>query len=73
MTATIAGIYKQGKVELLEIPQGLRDGRVVVTLEQATMKRTPCFLVRGKYKMAQMSSLDDFKDAERNGEEEFDN
>ena len=34
MTATVAGLYKDGTLELLEEPKGLRDGRVRVTIEQ---------------------------------------
>ena len=32
MPAMVSGIYKQGKIELLEIPEGLREGRVRVML-----------------------------------------
>lgn len=34
MTATVAGIFKGGKLELLEEPFGLQDGRVKVTIEE---------------------------------------
>ncbi|HET6387664.1 MAG TPA: hypothetical protein VFJ58_30110 [Armatimonadota bacterium] len=34
MTATVVGVFKGGKLELLEEPQGLRDGRVRVTIEE---------------------------------------
>ena len=55
MTATVAGMYKEGKLELLEIPKGLREGRVrVVLTEEAKTEEpkeaTPQYLVRGKYK-----------------------
>src|SRR3989442_325864 len=33
MTATVAGEFKRGKLKLLEEPQGLRKGKVRVTLE----------------------------------------
>ena len=74
MTAIVAGIYRQGKLELLEKPTGLREGRVrVVLTEEAEQKPEPRYLVRGKYKGGRMSTLEDFKEAEWHGEEEFDN
>lgn len=33
-TATVAGEFRRGKLELLEEPQGLRDGRVRVSIEE---------------------------------------
>ncbi len=72
MTAIVAGIYKQGKVELLETPPGLREGRVrVVLIEEETPSNSPRYLTFGKYQSGPMSSLDDFKDAEWRGEAEF--
>jgi hypothetical protein len=72
MTAIVAGIYRQGKLELLETPTGLREGRVrVVLTEEPEQKPEPRYLVRGKYKGERMSTLEDFKEAEWHGEEEF--
>lgn len=34
MTVIVSGIYKAGKLELLETPQSLREGRVRVELTQ---------------------------------------
>lgn len=34
MTATVAGVFRSGKLELLEQPGGLRDGPVRVTIEE---------------------------------------
>ena len=73
MTAIVAGIYRQGKLELLEKPTGLREGRVrVVLTEESEQKPEPRYLVRGKYQGGRMSTLEDFKEAEWHGEEEFD-
>ena len=33
MTATVAGVIRGGNLELLEQPKGLREGRVLVTIE----------------------------------------
>src|SRR5437763_861475 len=32
MTATVPGVFRRGKLELIEEPQGLREGRVTVTI-----------------------------------------
>ena len=40
MTATVTGIYKGGRLELLEEPTGLRDGRVRVTIEEDPSTQT---------------------------------
>lgn len=73
MAAIVAGIYKQGKVELLETPIGLREGRVrVVLIEEDKPKPPPRYLTLGKYRTGTLSTLEDFRDAEWHGEEEFD-
>ncbi len=73
MTAVVEGIYKQGKLELLETPKGLREGRVrVVLIEEETPKPEPRYLEYGKYKGEKDITLEDFKDAEWHGEPEFD-
>ena len=73
MTGTVAGLFKSGKLELLENPKGLREGRVKVTIEEELeAKPEPQYLQFGKYKGGRMSTLEDFKDAEWHGEPEFD-
>ena len=71
MTATVTGVYKEGKLELLEVPKGLREGcvRVVLTEDEATENK-PQYLVFGKYPGD--TPLEAFKEAEWHGEEEFD-
>jgi hypothetical protein len=73
MTAIVEGFYKQGRIDLLEPHPELPEGRVRVIFISAEQPKTPpCPLVFGKYQAGQMSSLEDFKDAEWRGEEEFD-
>ena len=73
MTAMVSGIYKDGKIELLETPDSLREGRVrVLIIEEENPKPAPRYLVRGKYKGGKDITLEDFKEAEWHGEEEFD-
>ncbi len=73
MTRTVPGIYKAGRIELLEEPVGVREGRVLVTLV-AIAKRTdaPRYLVRGKYRTGKMSTEEDFKIAEARGDDDWD-
>ena len=74
MTATVTGVYKEGKLELLEVPKGLREGRVrVVLTEDETLEPKPQYLTFGKYKGDIDTPLEAFKEAEWHGEEEFDN
>jgi hypothetical protein len=71
MTAIVAGIYRQGKLELLETPAGLREGPVQVVLMQDEVRPAPRYLTFGKYREGRESTLEDFKDAEWRGEEEL--
>jgi hypothetical protein len=72
-TVTVEGVYKDGKIELLEIPEGLREGRVrIIVLPEPTAKPEPRYIEFGKYKGGKETTLEDFKEAEWHGEEEFD-
>ena len=67
------GHLRQGKIELLETPSGLREGPVRVVLIEADPSPSPArYLTFGKYKGGCQSTLEDFKDAEWHGEGEFD-
>ena len=73
MAVVTSGVYKDGKIEFLEPLQGLREGRVrIILIEEEDTKPAPRYLVRGKYKGSKDITLEDFKDAEWHGEEEFD-
>jgi hypothetical protein len=73
MTAIVPGIYKQGKVELLGVPAGLPEGPVrVVLIGEGEGNRPSQPLTYGKYGKGRLSTLEDFKDAEWHGEQEFD-
>jgi hypothetical protein len=37
MIQTVEGVFRNGKVELLETPQGIQDARVIVTFLPATL------------------------------------
>ncbi len=73
MTTTLSGIYRDGKVELLETPRGLREGRVQVTLSEVEEESAaPRFLQYGKYVQGRLSTEEDFLSAEWRGEAETD-
>jgi hypothetical protein len=61
----IEGIYKDGKVELTERPQGISEGRVIVTFLSAhASSKTTKFMTFGMFSGANQSTEDDFKLAE---------
>lgn len=71
MTATISGVYSDGKVELLETPSGLREGRVQVILSEIEeAPAAPRLLQYGKYAHGRMATEEDFLSAEWRGEAE---
>jgi hypothetical protein len=71
MTAILEGVYKQGKIELLEVPEGVPEGRVrVILMPPAPLPPRP--LTFGKYRAGRVSSLDDFRAAQWHGDEERD-
>lgn len=73
MTATVTGVYRRGRLELLEEPLGVREGRVNVTIEEtAETQAETRFLEFGKYQGGRGSTSEDFKEAEWHGESEFD-
>jgi hypothetical protein len=73
MTTIVEGFYKQGKIELQEIPTGLQEGPVrVILMAQEPSKPPPTYLTFGMYP-GDTSTLGDFRDAQWHGEEEFDN
>jgi hypothetical protein len=72
MSAMVSGIYKDGKIELLETPEGVPEGHVRVLVIEEKPKPEPRYLEFGKYKGDKDTTLEDFKDAEWHGEAEFD-
>ncbi len=74
MPTTVAGIYKEGNVQLLSTPTGVREGPVLVTLEEiTTTKPQPSPLPYGLYAEGRESTEEDFKIAEWRGENEPEN
>ena len=71
MVAIVSGMYRNGHVELLEIPTGITEGRVrVVMSDDRSSIQEEQRLLFGKYSGARQSSLNDFADAEWNDQRE---
>ena len=73
MAAIVEGIYKQGKIELLQVPSGVPEGRVrVIVVSEPDRPRTPPRrMTFGILATGDMSTLEDFKEAEWHGEKKW--
>lgn len=73
MSAIVDGLYKQGKIELLQLPSGVPEGlvRVLVMPEPQGPKPPPRMMAFGMYP-GDHSTLDDFEIAEWHGGKEWD-
>jgi hypothetical protein len=61
----IEGIYKDGKVELTEIPQGVSERRVIgMFLSAHAASKETALMTFGMFSVANQSTEDDFKLAE---------
>jgi len=68
MLQTIQGIYRNGKIELAEVPQDITESQVFVTFfkpESASLSGQ--FMSFGMFSGSQQSTEADFRDAEFNG------
>ena len=71
MLGTVEGVYKDGKVELQEVPPGVRNARVLVVFLPED-HATPGQMIRfGQFKGADFND-EDFRAAEWRGENEQD-
>ncbi len=71
MLFTIEGTFKEGKVELSETPQGLREAKVLVTfLGSAQAQPRPRMMRFGQFSgpIEKMSTEEDFRNAEWHGD-----
>ena len=72
MAVIVEGLYKQGKIELLQAPGNVPEGRVrIILIPEDRPKPTPRLLTFGKYP-GDTSTLEDFQCAQWHGEQEFD-
>lgn len=74
MITTVEGVYKQGKIELLEMPKWIQEARVLVTfLTQTLNVSSHRRMSYGQFAGPSMSTEDDFRLAEWHGEIEKQN
>ncbi len=65
MITTVEGIYRHGKIELFNPPNGISESRVLITfLPQATSRAKNCPIVYGQFAGEKRSTEDDFSIAE---------
>ena len=74
MTAIVSGIFSRGKLELLQTPVGIRDGKVrVIVMEESQDADEAGHIHFGKYGSGTLSTEDDFASAEWGGLTKWDN
>jgi hypothetical protein len=69
MLQTIQGIYRNGKIELAEVPQNITESQVFVTfLTSKSVSLDSQLMSFGMFSGSQQSTEFDFKDAEFHGD-----
>ncbi|PHJ63572.1 hypothetical protein VF14_12480 [Nostoc linckia z18] len=71
MFKSVEGVYKHGKIELVEFPLDVLESRVIVTfLEPETTRKTTQIMQFGMFSGKHQSTEEDFKIAEFHGDKE---
>jgi hypothetical protein len=70
MTQAIEGIYRNGVVELLEVPEDIQESRVLIMFLPSTPKRSK-MITLGMFRGDRPSTEADFTIAECRGENEL--
>ncbi|MEG4025844.1 hypothetical protein [Microcoleus sp. S13C4] len=69
MLQAFEGIYRNGVIELLEVPENIYESRVVITfLAAPSIPRSPTFIKFGMFAGTQQSTADAFEIAEFQGD-----
>ena len=69
MLLTVEGTYRDGKVELAEMPAGVKQAKVLVTFLPSEKNTPSRRMVYGQFTGERMSSEEDFLIAEWRGED----
>ncbi len=69
MTQAVEGIYRNGVVELLEVPEDIQESRVLITFLPATPKPSK-MITLGMFRGDRQSTEADFAIAEFHGDAE---
>ena len=64
MLQSIKGVYKDGAIELAEIPENIEQSQVIVTFLEAEPERNKQIIYFGMFTGAKQSNREDFKIAE---------
>jgi len=69
MLQAFEGIYRNGVIELLEVPENIYESRVLITfLAAPSIPRTPTFIQFGMFAGSHQSTEADFEIAEFQGD-----
>ncbi|MCJ8282168.1 MAG: hypothetical protein MJK14_20620 [Rivularia sp. ALOHA_DT_140] len=69
MLKSVEGIYKDGKIELSELPSDVKQSRVIVTfLESEPAEKKSKMITFGMFAGSNQSTEEDFKIAEFSGD-----
>ncbi|MEG4073080.1 hypothetical protein QUA30_10345 [Microcoleus sp. Pol14C2] len=69
MLQAFEGFYRNGVIELLEVPENIYESRVLITfLAAPSIPRSPTFIKFGMFAGTQQSTADDFEIAEFQGD-----
>lgn len=73
MLTAVEGVYSSGKVELLETPREVQEGRVLVVFLQENKPKSSLQQMRfGQFAGSRQSTEEDFQSAEWHGEKKSD-
>ncbi len=68
----VSGIYKHGRIQLLETPTGIREGRVrLLVLEEPGQQTSSGQMRLGQFAGDVLPTEEDFKIAEWHGEDKY--
>ncbi|BDI16466.1 hypothetical protein ANSO36C_22680 [Nostoc cf. commune SO-36] len=71
MLKSVEGVYKHGKIELVELPLDVSESRVIVTfLDPETTRKQTQMMQFGMFSGKNQSTEEDFKIAEFHGDKE---
>ncbi|MGF1601643.1 MAG: hypothetical protein ACFCU8_06425 [Thermosynechococcaceae cyanobacterium] len=68
MLKTIEGIYRDGVIQLAEVPSDIAEGRVIVTFLETSPARPDQIMRFGMFTGVNLSTLEDFQLAEFHGD-----
>ncbi|WP_250123536.1 hypothetical protein [Chroococcidiopsis sp. CCMEE 29] len=68
MLQAVEGIYRNGKIELLETPHNIQESRVLITFLSSVIHQEPVLMTFGMFSGEQQSTEADFEIAQFQGD-----